>query len=532
MAAQLIEALAKASEHLSRVRFVTAAGTQETSFGALWASARRAARALRAAAPGPVAGLLIPDEAVIGCFVGALLAGRDYLSLPLPGRAQPVEAYLEQIRCILALCGARTLVVDRDLSSLCEPLRQSWPGEIVAAQAVVERAAGSNRMQIDPVPGALVQFSSGTTGSPKGVRLSGEAVLECTRAMHDRLDVRGGDVVCQWVPLSHDMGLIGGLIAAWCLPCDGRLGRAAGNYVCMTPELFLMRPLGWMELCSQTAATITTGPTFAYQVVARQLAMRPQTLDLRSLRACVVGAEPIVASTLHAFCEAAGPSGFDPRALCPGYGLAEATLAVALVAPDQAWTTREVERLGERRQLVSCGPLLGCVEVDAAACGGQEGSIRIRGPAVTRRLIPHRERAADEWLDTRDLGMLIDGELFVTGRSDDQLSLAGRNVFTWELERSLDSVPGVRAGACAVVSDDEGRYAVLFEPHEPTSSDLHATIFAVRACLVRVAGIGPSAVAAAPRGSLPKTPSGKLQRDRVKRELDARLTDSLSCIRW
>jgi len=180
MATQLIEALATASEHPSRVRFVTPAGTQETSFGALWTSARRAARALHDAAPGPVAGLLLPDEAVIGCFVGALLAGRDYLSLPLPGRAQPLEAYLQQIRCILELCGARTLVVDRDLLSLCEPLAQSWPGEIVAAQAVVESVARSSRMQVEPVPGELVQFSSGTTGSPKGVRLSGEAVLECT----------------------------------------------------------------------------------------------------------------------------------------------------------------------------------------------------------------------------------------------------------------------------------------------------------------------------------------------------------------
>jgi fatty-acyl-CoA synthase len=128
--------------------------------------------------------------------------------------------------------------------------------------------------------------------------------------------------------------------------------------------------------------------------------------------------------------------------------------------------------------------------------------------------------------------VLIDGELFVTGRSDDQLSLAGRNIFAWELERAVDTVAGVRAGACVVVSDEDGRYAVLFEPNEPQASDLQATIFAVRACLAQVAGIGPSAVAAAPRGSLPKTPSGKLQRNRVKRELDVHLAGSLSCIRW
>jgi acyl-CoA synthetase (AMP-forming)/AMP-acid ligase II len=315
------------------------------------------------------------------------------------------------------------------------------------------------------------------------------------------------------------MGLIGGLIATW-----GGSGRAPYTYICISPELFLARPMIWLEMCSARGATITAAPTFAYQIMARHLP-RATALNLSNVRAAIVGAEPIGVRTLQAFASAAVGHGLREEALCPAYGLAEATVAVSMVPPEDAWTARSVSVDGRSDDYVSCGRVLDCVELAAPTLGDGAGPIRIRGPAVCSGYLPFREAPADGWLDTGDLGALANGELFVTGRSDDLLCIAGRNIFAWELERVASTVSHIRVGDCAVVPDGDGRYAVLFESRREGEVDFAETLIELRRRLAMAGGVGPSAVGCLQRGTLSKTASGKIQRNLIAANL-GRMLDS------
>ena len=317
------------------------------------------------------------------------------------------------------------------------------------------------------------------------------------------------------------MGLIGGLLGSW-VAC--RRTRPGYKYVCMSPEMFLGRPLLWMETCAAEGATITAGPTFAYHVMSRHLP-RAHSLDLSKLRACAIGAEPIGVETLEAFQRAAGAHGFREGAMCPGYGLAEATLGVSMVRPGEHWKTRTVSVDGQKAAYVSCGPVLDCVKVQAPDIEAGAGPIRIAGPAVCSGFIPTREAPADGWLDTGDLGVLAEGELLMTGRSDDLLCVAGRNLFAWELETEASKAPNVRTGDCAVVPDGRGGYVVLFETRTAADHDLDGTCRDIRLRLARLIGIGPAAGGCVPRGTLPKTPSGKTRRRAIAADLK-RLVES------
>src|SRR6185437_5523960 len=225
------------------------------------------------------------------------------------------------------------------------------------------------------------------------------------------------------------------------------------RYTCISPELFLQRPLLWMETCAAIGGTVTAGPTFAYHVLSKHLGRGPE-LDLRSLRACLVGSEPIGADTLRAFAAAGARHGFREQALCPAYGLAEMCLAVSIVAPGGAWSTRDVTVEGHAAQYVSCGRLLECARVDAPDLRAGAGPVRVTGSAACAGYIPDRGGPREgDWLDTGDLGVLDAGELFITGRADDLVCVAGRNVFAWELESAASGIPHVRPGDCAALTD-------------------------------------------------------------------------------
>jgi acyl-CoA synthetase (AMP-forming)/AMP-acid ligase II len=518
----LIDLLGRASARPSLARFVTSRGARETSFGELWSMSTRAASAIERSAPGsPIAGLMTPSPEMIACFVGCLRAGRDFVSMPMRGRGQSAEAHLSQIRTILDLSGAAEVIVEAASASIFAASPE-LPQRLRVAEALVESGDESLRPP-DHAPGALVQFSSGTTGAPKGVRVNTSAIGVSVQATLDALDARPGDVSCLFAPLSHDMGLIGGLLGSWVLPLH--TGSASSRYVCLSPELFLVRPAVWMETCASHRATITAAPTFAYQLVARQLD-RVSTLDLRSLRACIVGAEPIGADTLRQFALAARRHGFDERALCPAYGLAEATLAVTLVRPVEPWSTATIDVEGRRTEVVSCGRAIGSMEVRAPERERGPGSILVRGTSVCDGFVPPLDRWVDGWLDTGDRGALAGGELLVTGRSDDMLCVAGRNLFAWELEQEAARCSGVRPGSCVAVPDGQGRYVVLFEALGAVTP--HDVVVEVRRRLANLAGVGPSGVGCLRTGEVPRTPSGKIRRNSVRAALHSYVDVCLS----
>jgi len=514
-ATHLLDLLSRGAAVERQVEFVSPRGSSLTSFPALWALSSRAARAFETSVPvGRVAGILTSSAEMIACFVGALRAGRDFVSIPLPGRGQHPVAYARQLQAIATMSGATTLVVEAAHAATLAALPEPPSVPVSVAEALVVAAAGSTRD--DAVPGELIQFSSGTTGTPKGVRLTGTAIGASVNAILRALEI--GDrpeTFCGWVPLSHDMGLIGGLLATWAASA-----RTPYRYVCMSPELFVTRPSSWMETCAARGATITAAPTFAYQLASRYLA-HAQPMDLSPLRAAIVGAEPIGVDTMEAFASAASRHGLRETAPCPAYGLAEATLAVSMVPPSARWTSRAISVDGKTRPYVSCGPVLDCLDVTAPGGSAEPGPILISGPAVCSGFIPARESTGPgTWLDTKDLGLLVGGELLITGRTDDLLCVAGRKLFAWELEHAANSVRDVRTGNCIVVADGGGCYLALFEPRSAAPDDLPAAVFEVRRALAAVAGIGPSAVGCLPRGALPKTPSGKLRRRHVAENVE------------
>jgi acyl-CoA synthetase (AMP-forming)/AMP-acid ligase II len=508
----ILELLREAEHERSRVQFVTPRGQQETSFADLWSLSSCAAYGIKTLAPvGRVAGLLTPSAEAVASFVGCLRAGRDFVSMPLPGRAQDGAAYGQQLQSIIDLCGAGAVVVEAAYTDLLQSLPSGLRCPIIVAERL---ASATGSWEADTDPGELIQFSSGTTGNPKGVRLGGAAIGASAEAT--LLALRIGErpeVFCSWVPLSHDMGLIGGLLATWVGST-----RVPYTYVCISPELFMTRPLMWMEACAANGATITAAPTFAYDVLSRHLE-KAATLNLNAVRAAIIGAEPIGPDTLRAFAAAGSRHGLRERALCPAYGLAEATLAVTMVPPEEAWSTRTVSVDGQDGTYVSCGRILNCVNVDAPDIATGAGPIKVAGSALCSGYVPPRAAVSCEHLDTGDLGVLADGELFVTGRADDLLCIAGRNLFAWELERAASTLPCVRPGGCAVVPDGRGRYVALFEPQAGAERCLDDALEDVRRKLLAVAGIGPSGVGCLCRGALPKTPSGKIRRNGIASEL-------------
>jgi acyl-CoA synthetase (AMP-forming)/AMP-acid ligase II len=522
----VIERLSKHGAGHCRVQLITPAGARETSFRAMWdLSTRIAGHVQRELPPGRLAGVLTPSPETIGAFVGALRAGRDFVSLPLLGRGQDIAVYAQQLRAIVEAANVQAIVIEAAYEGLLQSLPAGFPCPVVAAERLAERASAGS-LWGDPEPGDLIQFSSGTTGAPKGVRLSTGAIGASVEAMLDAIEVGGTpEAFCSWLPLSHDMGLIGGLFGTWVGCARTRPGY---RYVCISPELFLMRPMIWMETCSSIGATVTAAPTFAYHLLSRHLGRGP-VLDLKSLRACIVGAEPIGAETLRGFAAAGSRHGFREAALCPGYGLAEVCLGVSMVPPGEPWSTREVVLEGVKASYVSCGRLFDCVRVDAPAPGAGAGPVRVTGAAACSGFLPERP-GRSEWIDTGDLGVLEGNELVICGRADDLVCVAGRNVFAWELERAASGVPHVRAGDCAALSDGRGRYVLLFESRGADGADIEGALVEIRRRLASVAGIGPSGVGCLPRGAIAKTPSGKVQRNRMAAEL-ARFTECCTAYR-
>jgi acyl-CoA synthetase (AMP-forming)/AMP-acid ligase II len=519
-APHIVDLLGRA-EARCHVQLVTAAGTRETSFDEIWKLSTRLAGVMqRDASKGRVAGMLTPSVETIASFVGALRAGRDFVSLPLPGRGQDLSAYAEQLAAIIDAGKVGALVIEAAYAPLLRSLPIELPCPILVSEEVAQTVAGA--LHGEPEPGEIIQFSSGTTGRAKGIRLSGTAIAASVSATLDALEVGGApESFCSWLPLSHDMGLIGGLLGSW-VGCSRT--RPGYRYTCLSPELFLARPLVWLETCAAIGGTVTAGPTFAYHVLSRHLERRA-ALDLSKLRACIVGAEPIGADTLTAFAAAGSRHGLHEMALCPAYGLAEMCLAVSMVRPDEAWSTRTLSVDGRSGSFVSCGRTLDGVNVDAPSIAAGAGPVRVSGSVACAGYIPDQKGIEDGWIDTGDLGAVDGRELVVTGRFDDIVCVAGRNLFAWELERTAATVPGVRPGGCAVLADGHGRYVVLFESSVTDPGGLQETLVEVRRRLATVAGVGPSGVGCLPRGVVAKTPSGKIRRSYMATEL-RRLVDS------
>jgi acyl-CoA synthetase (AMP-forming)/AMP-acid ligase II len=473
---------------------------------------------------GTVAALLTASHDCLAVFFGALRSGQTLVSLPHPARGMDGADYLAQINVMCVQTGATHLLCD---PSLTAPLSDA----AVPVHSFGEYHSSAFAPTLSS-PGQFVQFTSGSTGTPRGIALSLDALDANLASMYDWLEPRSGAVVCSWLPLSHDMGLIGlalyGICSVnppWSVPSD---------LVLMTPESFLADPSSWMRACTAYRATSTTSPPFALRLAARALRGAGR-FDLSSIRSFVVGSEPVPAETLREFEEVARHAGLPPNGLCPGYGMAEATLAVAIDPPTQPWTSVRVDAaaLAEREwrevegggtELVTCGPPVRGMDVRIAD-DRPLGELELRGPSLLSHYVPDEGPAATEdgWFRSADLAHLHHGSVCIAGRTDDVLIVAGRNVDARALDALVSAQAVCRPGNAACFGDGAGRYVVVAEPRVAGADvgDLRAGAREIRAALTRRFAAGPSAIVFVERGSLPKTPSGKIRRNHLREQWSA-----------
>jgi len=537
MLAATIETIADALERAARTgRGITmidrALGERRLSYADLREAATRAATALRieGVEPGDRVCLLGPTtpELLVALF-GTWTAGAVPVILPLPRRQSDLPAFIKDVAARVARAGAKVLAV-------ADSFRAQAPAfpDLDTHLVTIEHIASGDYAAAAPAPRdaeslGFLQFTSGTTGRSRAVPLTHAHLVSNLHAAGEMLAIDPSqDVIVSWLPLFHDMGLIGMLLGAVTFTTD---------LVLEPTEEFLGRPGSWVDAVSSYGGTITASPNFGYGLAARDLAAKPRALDLSSWRVAGNGAESIDVATVERFTAAAGAYGFEPNAMCPMFGLAEATLAVTTSRPDEPVHIEWVERVsletdgvvrwtrpgGEgSRALVSCGHPIPRHDVEVrgrdgtALPAGRVGEICVRGPSVMAGYWRDPDATAETlrggWLYTGDLGFWGTDGLVVCGRVKDMIILGGRNLYPEDYELHTESVPGVRRGnVIAFAIPERERMVVVAEttagPEDVVSVARHA-LETLRARLPR----GPEEVVLVAPGTLPKTSSGKRQR--------------------
>ena len=480
--------------------------SDEVGIGDLWMRSERAAAFFldRVGRDG-VVGLLM--ETSLDCLVsllGAWRSGITTLSLPYRARSEQPAAHRLELRDLVRLAEIDLVVLPERVTSL------DLEGAVRTAS--FRSCAAHPRRSDVSAAGEFVQFSSGSTGRPKGVRLSSSAIAANVMAMIDHTgDSAESAITCSWLPLSHDMGLIGMCLAALAAMGPPWHGR---RLALMPPARMVARPHRWLQACSEIRATVTAAPNFALDLVVANPRNMSIGVDLRQLRVLTVGSELIRPATLRRFAAAMAPLGFDEVALCPAYGMAEAALAVTMVAPHEHWHGTAAG--GHGVDVVSCGRPLRGLEVRAPAGPGAIGPIAVRGSSLLTGYLGAGPLSLDEgWLATSDLGFMSDGELHVVGRADDVLVVAGTKLYPELLEETAARHEAVRPGNCAAISDGSGGYLIIAERRRANGGpDLYDACRWIRRELSEQ-GLAPTAVVLVSPGSIPKTTSGKLQRSRL-----------------
>ncbi|MGZ6977744.1 MAG: AMP-binding protein [Acidimicrobiia bacterium] len=486
--------------------------------------------------PGESVAIMLPTSVeYFAVFMGVLFAGAVPVPLYPPTRPAQLDDYLRRQVGILENARATTLVTTSDADRVARVLRSpAWSLRLVTTVADLEMP-GSNdvRPPVRPEDVALLQYTSGSTGSPKGVVLTHADLLANIRAMACAAAVGSNDVFVSWLPLYHDMGLIGAWLGSLCIGFP---------LVVMSPLSFLARPARWLRAISDHRATLSAAPNFGFELCARKA--RDEDLagvDLSSLRMLFNGAEPVSADTLERFRSRFATYGLRPEAIAPVYGLAEAAVGLAFPPLGRGPLVDRIAHESLVRsgvavpvtgsvgalRVVACGQALPGYElrvVDGAgnALGDRhEGRIEFRGPSATQGYFRNAEETRrlfdGDWLDTGDLGYLASGDIYLTGRAKDLIIRAGRNLHPEALERAVSDVPGVRAGCVAVFAtpDPEAGTERLVVSAETREHDVTARE-ELRAAIVNLAvdilGTPPDEVVLLEPGSVPKTSSGKIRR--------------------
>lgn len=534
------------------------------SFAELYEAAQRCAAELaRRGVPagGRVALMLPTSRAFFISYAGILLAGAVPVPIYPPFRADRIEEYASRQSAILSnaeVCLLLTFRRAEAVARLLKPRVRSLK-EVADAEKLIEAAdeapppspgalplhlSGSRVRKANDI--ALLQYTSGSTGNPKGVVLTHANLLANIRAIGEAVNVGPQDVCVTWLPLYHDMGLIG----AWLTPLH--FGAAAAV---MSPLAFLTRPERWLKAFHQHRGTIAAAPNFAYELCVRKIPEKDlQGLDLSSWRAALNGAEPVNPETLERFAQRFAACGFRREAQLPVYGLAEASLAVTVPPLHRGPLVDRVQRdsfTAEGRAVpardddataisfVSSGSPVPRHEVRIVDAAGAEVSDRtegflwFRGPSATSgyyknaeataTLFPQPAAGDDEfpWVNSGDRAYRAEGEIYVTGRVKDIIIKGGRNLYPHEIEELAARAEGIRKGCIVAFGlKDEAsgteKLVVVAESREREASRRATIAAAVTEQVSRGLGLPPDRVELIPPGSIPKTSSGKLRREETK----------------
>jgi len=542
----LLDALdwhASATPDRSHLRVLGDEGTEaELTYADLLRAGRSVAGSLAAhgVMPGDKVALMLPTGAeYFASFVGVWLAGAVPVPIYPPGRPSQLEDHLRRQVRVLDNAGAVALVTVPEARSLARLVRAQVPTLTKVLVASELSTSGEERL---PMPSrasdlALLQYTSGSTGAPKGVVLSHANLLANIRAMGRAAQVAPTDVFVSWLPLYHDMGLIG----AWFTSLYFGIPLAV-----MAPTVFLARPARWLWAINEHRGTLSGGPNFAYELCLRATDGELDGLDLSSWRIAFNGAEPVSARTVTAFAERFARYGLRRQAITPVYGLAEVSVCLTFPPLGRGPLIDRVNRESllrngdaipaashdqEARAFVACGRPLAGHAVRVVDAGGrelgerQEGRIEFRGPSATSGYFRNAEATAElirgDWLDTGDLGYLAAGEVYITGRVKDLIIRAGRNIHPEEIELAVGTIPGIRKGCVAAFGSPDPatgteRLVVLAETHQTAPEALVILRERINALIVDLLGAPPDDIALAPAGSVLKTSSGKIRRSATR----------------
>ncbi|MGA1034151.1 MAG: AMP-binding protein [Ilumatobacteraceae bacterium] len=548
-APSIIDRLERAAGRPGGVRFVGHSVAPGGPVFVPWAQIHDEARAVGAAlqarglVPGDHVAVLGPTSrelmtAVRGCW----LAGIASMVLPLPMRMGSLEEFVDSTRGRIRHGDAKLVLIDDQLA----PFYEAAPGDppILPLRSILPGADGvpsGDRLEIpehDPDRLVILQYTSGSTSEPKGVMIPDRVLGANIDAACEAASLRDDEVMVSWLPLYHDMGLVGFLAIPMTTGVD--LVQAA-------PQDFMAHPGNWMQWISDWGGTATAGPNFAWVLATRAL-RRAEGLDLSTLTLALSGAEPVDPKAMEAFCVAAGRFGFPSGAVFPAFGMAEVAIAGTFPSRGQGLRCDTVDREVLERSRVAKPvevsdpddlavtarrlPLLGravpglemrVVDPDTREDVPERhvGELLLRGTSVTPGYYKREDATAalfhDGWLCTGDLAYLLDGELVLCGRIKDVIIVGGRNVFPEDIERAVGTLDGVRAGNVIAfgVEGYKGKETVVVVA-EVRTDDPDVVREAIHHRTLEVCGLPPRDVMLVHAGTLPKTSSGKLQRAKCR----------------
>ncbi|TCD04807.1 fatty acyl-AMP ligase [Erythrobacteraceae bacterium CFH 75059] len=471
-------------------------------------------------------------------FCACVYAGAWPVPLPLPTSFGGKEGYLEQLGNQLASCDPVLLLYPEELASLIDVAAarqgcaaQGWDG------FATREAPDCPLHDAAPDDICYLQYSSGSTRFPTGVAVTHRALLHNLYGHATMVDLGVDDRVVSWLPWYHDMGLVGCLLSPIA-------NQASVDF--LRTEHFARRPLAWLDLISRNKGyTLSYSPTFGYDICARRISSQSHVedrFDLSRWRTAGNGADMIRPDVMQNFVNAFAAAGFKASAFTPSYGLAEATLAVTVMPPGEgirvelveeerlSGTPRDLSRPARYRAIVDCGVALPGMEIEVRSPHGQPrpdrqiGRVWCRGQSVMHSYFRNPEATAeclhDGWLDTGDMGYLVDGHLFIVGRAKDMIIINGKNHWPQDIEWAVEQLPGFNHGDIAAFSVEldsgEERPAVLVHCRVSDPDERLKLRQQIRDKVQAVTGV-PCLVELVPPRTLPRTSSGKLSRAKAKR---------------